>query len=96
MSLARHLSVAAALALSTVLAAAQTSPADAPTTPGSTAKDCVKTTRHDHGAERGAPTPQGKPCMPEKAAAADGDASAKGSKAKPVGGHNHSQFHKNQ
>lgn len=44
--------------------------------------------RHDHGAERNAPSSKSMPCAPESAA------SGAKTKAKPV--HDHGKFHKNQ
>lgn len=97
MSIVRQIA-AAALVLSATAALAQTAPADAAVSPAkpdaTTTKDCVKTARHDHGAERGMPSSQGKPCTPEKEKVANDNTTATGAKAKS--GHNHAQFHKNQ
>jgi hypothetical protein len=71
-------------------AVAQDLPATAapPVAATSAQTDCAKpTARHDHGAERGMPTP--------KAAAPCGSAKTK-AKAKAVPGHDHAKFHKNQ
>lgn len=71
-----------AMAQETKTAAAPAAPAASmPTDCGSGMK------RHDHGAERNAPSAKSMPCAP--AAAASG-----AKKAKPV--HDHAKFHKNQ
>lgn len=74
----------AAAAIAQDLPAAAAAPASA--APAQT--DCAKPmARHDHGAERGMPTP--------KAAAPCGPAKTR-TKAKAVTGHDHAKFHKNQ
>ena len=98
MSLGRQIAAAAALVLSATATLAQTAPADSAASSAkpdaTTSKDCVKTPRHDHGAERGMPSSRGKPCTPEKEKVAKDNTSATDAKAKS--GHNHAQFHKNQ
>lgn len=76
-------------------AAAQPQAAAAATPAASSAmspKDCARPmARHDHGAERGSPTPRARPagCPPETAASASAPR-----KLKPV--HDHGKIHKNQ
>jgi hypothetical protein len=86
----RILSIAFALALSTA-AVAQEAPAPtaapAVDATATTPRDCTKPmARHDHGAERGTPTPMSAGCP-----MAIADTSAK-TKAKL--GHDHAKFHK--
>ena len=79
--------IAFALLLSAV-AVAQERPASAP---AAAAADCTKAmARHDHGAEKGTPTPMQSECAASPASAA----SAHQTKAKA--GHDHAKFHKNQ
>jgi hypothetical protein len=62
--------------------------AEAPAASASAAQDCVpQKPRHDHGAERGMPTPQ-KKCAPEKKTAK--------AKSNAIQGHDHGKVHKNQ
>lgn len=73
---------------------AQDRPTGAPATPmadASVPHDCVKPkARHDHGAEKGMPTPKSiiDPCV------TSAPASAPKAKTKPR--HDHAKFHKNQ
>jgi hypothetical protein len=62
--------------------------AEAPVETASTTQKCVK--RHDHGAERQAPT-FGKDCKPAPAKIAKAD-----KKKDRVQGHDHGKVHKNQ
>jgi hypothetical protein len=75
-------------------AQAQSAPAaPAPAVDGQALHDCAKPTRkHDHGAEKGIPTPMAKSAPCTDAAAATLPAAA-GTAAKKHG-HNHSTFHK--
>lgn len=84
---------AAAVALSGT-ALAQSAPAASMPMAGATAPhDCAKPIRkHDHGAERGTPTPMARSAPCAVAAAASAPAAAASSAKKP--GHNHSTFHK--
>lgn len=83
----RHLLLTCALSLGASMAIAQGTAAAAD--PAAKAQDCVA--RHDHGAERQVPTPK-KGCKPAaKVVKATPDA-----KEKPVQGHDHGKFHKNQ
>lgn len=90
----RKLCVALFVSTLAFTAAAQERPAGSPTAPmvdASMPQDCVKPkARHDHGAEKGMPTPKSiiDPCAPSAAA------SAAKAKAKPR--HDHTKFHKNQ
>lgn len=82
-----------ALALAAAHAVAQERPAAAPAAPALAASmpmDCGSGAmkRHDHAAERNAPSPKSMPCAPQAAA------SSVESKAKPT--HDHAKFHKNQ
>jgi hypothetical protein len=85
-----------ALALGTAAAVAQERPAAVPAAAGATsmpmAMDCNAGAmkRHDHGAERNAPSTKQMPCAPGEAASG---AKAK-AQTKPV--HDHAKFHKNQ
>jgi hypothetical protein len=83
-----------ALALGAAAAVAQERPATAPAAAhtASMPMDCNAggMKRHDHGAERNAPSAKFMPCAPAEAASG---AKAK-SKAKPV--HDHGKVHKNQ
>lgn len=83
---------AASIALSGAAQAQSAPPAPMPVADGQTPHDCAKPMRkHDHGAEKGIPTPVAKsaPCA---AAAATVPAAAASAAKKP--GHNHSTFHK--
>lgn len=83
---ARLLITSLSLAFAATTAFAQT--ADVPAAAASATQDCVpQKARHDHGAERGMPTPQ-KKCAPEKKTAK--------AKTKAVQGHDHGKVHKNQ
>jgi hypothetical protein len=85
--------IAAALAVlfSSLPVAAQSVPAPPVTAASAPQADCAKAfKRHDHGAERNAPSPQAMPCRAE-AGASSADAGAK----KPAP-HDHAKFHKNQ
>lgn len=81
-----------ALALAAAPAVAQERPAAAPAAAhaASMPMDCGSGAmkRHDHSAERNAPSPKSMPCAPQAAA------SSAESKAKPT--HDHAKFHKNQ
>lgn len=85
-----------ALALGAVAAVAQERPAAAPAAAAvaftSMPMDCDAGAmkRHDHGAERNAPSAKSMPCAPAEAASG---VKAK-VRAKPV--HDHAKFHKNQ
>lgn len=90
----RTLCVALIVSTLALSSTAQDRPAGSPAAPMADAAmphDCVKPkARHDHGAEKGMPTPMSiiDPC---KASAA---ASAPKEKSKPR--HDHTKFHKNQ
>jgi hypothetical protein len=97
MSTLRNLSAAlfaVAVALTTSVQA-QTAPAGAmPMTGDAMSHDCAKPMRkHDHGAEKGTPTPSAAsaPCTAAMAAPAPAEAA---SSAKKAAGHDHSKFHK--
>lgn len=81
-----------ALALAAATAVAQERPVAAPATApaASMPMDCGSGAmkRHDHGAERNAPSPKAMPCAPE--------AAASGAKSKAQPSHDHAKFHKNQ
>ena len=80
--------VALALVLSTAVAA-QEGPAPNPAPAGATSMphDCAKPmARHDHGAEKGTPTPMPGACPMAAAAPVE--------KAKAKRGHDHARFHK--
>jgi hypothetical protein len=80
-----------AISLSTAAIAQDSAGAPAaPVTAPSASTDCAKpTARHDHGAEKGTPSPKAMvPCGAESAAPAK--------KAKAKTGHDHAKFHKNQ
>ena len=81
-----------ALALAAATAVAQERPAAAPAAApaASMPMDCGSGAmkRHDHGAERNAPSAKSMPCAPATAA------SGAKSQAKPA--HDHAKFHKNQ
>jgi hypothetical protein len=83
-----------ALALGTAAAVAQDRPAAAPAAApaASMPMDCNASgmKRHDHGAERNAPSARSMPCAPDKAA------SAAKVKTKTQPAHDHAKFHKNQ
>lgn len=85
-----------ALALGAAAALAQERPAAAPATDAAPSMpmpmDCSAGAmkRHDHGAERNAPSAKSMPCAQAEAASG---ANAK-TRAKPV--HDHAKFHKNQ
>lgn len=83
----QHIAISAAL-LGASAVYAQKSDADtsSPEKVGGTT-ECVRTQRHDHGAERGFPATKA-PCKPVKSASAK-------PKAK-VDGHDHGKMHKNQ
>lgn len=89
MSTYRLISFTFALALS-VAAVAQERPAAAspPVAAPSTPSDCAKPiARHDHGAEKGTPSPKAAmPCAATPAASA--------TKTKAISGHDHAKFHK--
>ncbi len=86
------LSSIAALALGSAAAVAQERPAAAPAAApaASMPMDCSAggMKRHDHGAERNAPSAKPMPCAPVEAAS--------GAKAKSKPKHDHAKFHKNQ
>ena len=86
----RIFSIAFALALSTAAVAQQAPvPASAPDAGAASTMphDCVKPmARHDHGAEKGTPTPMSSGCPMA--------ASASSARAKAKPGHDHSKFHK--
>lgn len=81
--------IAVALVLSTA-AVAQEAPAPAPAPPAAASTmphDCAKPMgRHDHGAEKGTPTPMSPGCPMAT--------SASSAKAKAKPNHDHSRFHK--
>ena len=84
-----------ALALGAAAAVAQERPAAAPVAAAASMPmpmDCNAGAmkRHDHGAERNAPSAKSMPCAPGEAASG---AKAK-ARTKPV--HDHAKFHKNQ
>ena len=82
---------AASFALSGAVQAQSAPAASMPMADGQPSHDCAKPMRkHDHGAEKGMPTPMAKsaPCTAAAAAPAAAASAAK----KP--GHNHSTFHK--
>lgn len=82
--------IALAFAISLSSAAlAQDGPA-APAAASSASTDCAKPmARHDHGAEKGTPSPKAMaPCGAESASPAK--------KVKAKAGHDHGKFHKNQ
>lgn len=84
----QHIAFCAALMLGASGALAQQA-GDGAATSGKDSRvaDCVRTQRHDHGAERGFPATKA-PCKPVKSASAK-------TKAK-VDGHDHGKMHKNQ
>lgn len=85
---------AASVALSGTVQA-QSAPAVAkPMASGTMSQDCCAKPmrKHDHGAEKGTPTPMAMAAPSAVAAAASGPAAAASSAKKP--GHNHSTFHK--
>jgi hypothetical protein len=99
MLLSRLLPIAV-MALFSVAALAQEAPApapaQAPTDAAAMPRDCTQQmARHDHGAEKGTPTPMSSLSMPMSmttgCAAAPADPATK-AKVKP--GHDHSKFHK--
>jgi hypothetical protein len=85
-----------ALALGTAAAVAQERPAAAPAAAAAASMpmpmDCSAGAmkRHDHGAERSAPSTKAMPCAPGEAASGT---KAK-ARTKPI--HDHAKFHKNQ
>lgn len=86
------LSLALVITLGAAPAFAQTASPAAPAASiaSPAAMNCGKSTmkRHDHGAERNAPSSKSMSCAPEAAA------SGTKSKARPT--HDHAKFHKNQ
>ena len=84
---------AASIALSGTVQAQPAPAASMPMAGGTMPSDCAKPIRkHDHGAERGMPTPAAKSAPCAVAAAASAPAAAASAAKKP--GHNHSTFHK--
>lgn len=84
--LERLLIATLALALSATPALSQT--AAEPAAAASAAKDCTpQKPKHDHGADRGTPTPQ-KKCATEKKIVK--------AKSQAIQGHDHGKVHKNQ
>lgn len=84
---------AAAIALSGTVLAQSAPSASMPTAGAAMSYDCAKPIRkHDHGAEKGTPTPMARSAPCAVAAAASAPAAAATSAKKP--GHNHSTFHK--
>ena len=84
---------AASIALSGAVQAQSAPPTPIPTADAQTPPDCAKPMRkHDHGAEKGMPTPMAKssPCI----AAAEAQVPAAAASAAKKPGHNHSTFHK--
>lgn len=81
-----------ALALGATAAAAQERPAAAPVAAAPTSMDCSAGAmkRHDHGAERNAPSAKSMPCAPAEAT------SGAEAKARTMPVHDHAKFHKNQ
>ena len=84
----QRIALACALSLAATSIFAQST--DAPAEKAPAAKDCVK--RHDHGAERQAPTPD-KGCKPAQKTA---KSKAAAPKEKTIEGHDHGKVHKNQ
>ncbi len=64
--------------------------AAAPAAAASMPMDCTGMKRHDHGAERHAPSGKAMPCAPVSAA------SKPAAKARTKPAHDHAKFHKNQ
>ncbi|MES2098254.1 MAG: hypothetical protein V4569_00390 [Pseudomonadota bacterium] len=87
---ARNLAASLAFLVSAGSVLAQQAPtaaASAPMSAGMTDKGCTKAgSRHDHGAERNAPSAKTSPCP----------AAAPASGAKARAKHDHAKFHKNQ
>ena len=87
---ARHLAVSIAFLVSAGAVLAQpasAAAASAPMSAGMTEKGCAKAvSKHDHGAERNAPSAKTAPCA----------AAAPASGAKARAKHDHAKFHKNQ
>jgi hypothetical protein len=90
------LSSLVSLAVGAAAAVAQEGPAAAPAADAAASMpirmDCTAggMKRHDHGAERNAPSAKSMPCVPAEAASS-GKAKAR---TKPL--HDHAKFHKNQ
>lgn len=92
---ARHLACAIALSALALPAAYAADPVDAPPTQPAAAAmpmDCAKMARHDHGAERGTPTPTMSAGCPMATAAAPAKTSAQARPKKA--GHDHARVHK--
>jgi hypothetical protein len=82
--------IAAACALAFAASVVSAQSADAPAAASAAKQDCAK--RHDHGAERQAPTPQAGCKTTQKVAKAKSQAKSKGA----IQGHDHGKMHKNQ
>lgn len=84
---------AASIALSGAVQAQSAPAASMPVAGSAMSHDCAKPMRkHDHGAEKGTPTPAAKSAPCAAATAAPAPAAAASAAKKP--GHNHSTFHK--
>ena len=86
-----QMSSLAVLLVGSALATAQDQAPAPPSSAASMPMDCaaVSPKRHDHGAERNAPTPAASSCASKTAAG-----SAAKPKPRPI--HDHAKFHKNQ
>ena len=86
-------SFAASIVLSGTVLAQSAPPASMPAADATMPADCAKPTRkHDHGAEKGVPTPTAISAPCAVAATASKPAASASTAKKP--GHNHSTFHK--
>lgn len=84
---------AASVGLSGAVQAQSAPAASMPMADGPMSHDCAKRVRkHDHGAEKGTPTPMAKSVPCTAATAVPAPAAAASAAKKP--GHNHSTFHK--